>query len=228
MAPAFISACQSNAKVNPDSTALANGAPIAAETRPLTTPSDSPRVVLRLIDSIPYTTEVEQGVLHRIELRRGARADTLRHIRTRLPAVIADDSVIHGFLFDSLGGLTHAFRFSVQRQHLDSLSLPRDLNTAISEPAFSPDGRQVAYVTFDSMARGVVRRWPSLVTLLETPALAYSAGDMLAGTAQWHDANGFTIYIDPFNDGSNRWTRFRGRIGSPEFDVDTIQLDVQH
>jgi hypothetical protein len=52
------------------------------------------------------------------------------------------------------------------------------------------------------------------------------AGDMLGGDAKWEDAGTFVIYIDPFNDGSNRWARFRGHLGSTQFEVDTVSLGV--
>ena len=222
-----VSACQAPGDAAREGTTHPADTAQATEALPRPLPSDTPRIALRLVDSIPYATEAAEGVLHHVEVSTGQHVDTLRGLRTRLPPVASGDSLVYGFLFDSLGGLTHVFRISLKPRRVDSMPLPTDLNPAVSEPALAPDATHIAYVAFDSMARGVVRRWPDLVAILETPRLEYSPGDMLAGAVEWRGRDAFMIYIDPFNDGSNRWVRFHGRLGSSHLAVDTIQVGDQ-
>ena len=196
------------------------------ESRDILPDSASAALVLQLVDTVAYANDSDAGFLYRVEARRGTRTDTIPGVLTLLKAVAEGDSVIHGFSFDALGILRHAFRFSLPRRRLDTLPLPDDLLPQVSYPALASDGRHLAYARFDTnlTARGIVRRWPNLELVLETPSVAFVAGDMLAGAAEWKDARTFTIYIDPFNDGSNRWARFRGNLGATHLEVDTIPL----
>jgi hypothetical protein len=196
------------------------------ESRDTLPDSGSAPLVLQLVDAVAYANDSEEGFLYRVEARRGTRTDTIPGVLTLLKAVAEGDSLIHGFRFDALGILRHAFRFSLPRRRLDTLPLPADLLPQVSYPALASDGRHLAYARFDTngTARGIVRRWPSLELVLETPSVAFVPGDMLAGAAEWKDDRTFTIYIDPFNDGSNRWARFRGQLGATYLEVDTIPL----
>lgn len=187
---------------------------------------DSPRIVLQLVDTLRYVTELDEGFLHRVEVRRGAHIDTIPGVLTLLEPVAEGDSLVYGFLFDSAGTLREGFRFSIPRRRVDPVPLPTDLLPSVSYPALAADARHVAYARFDTdgTARGIIRRWPSLEPVLETPSIGFVAGDMLGGAAEWEDAQSFTIYIDPFSDGSNRWARLRGRLGSTNVAVDTVPL----
>jgi hypothetical protein len=221
-----LSACRPDGRDLGDSTRARDTAALGVGANSSTTPPDGARLSVRLVNSLPYTNELDNGILHYLEIRRGKSVDTIRQIRTNLRPVISGDTAIYGFLYDSLGTMTHVFSYRVASEILDSLPLPPDFQPGVSIPSLAPDAHHVAYVVFDSTARGVVRRWPDLAMVLETPTVQHMYGDALTGVAGWSDARTFEIHIVP-NAVPMRWVRFRGSLDTQRFAVDTVPLQTQ-
>lgn len=143
-------------------------------------------------------------------------------LTAQVPLLVGDSLVI-GVRSDSLGEILGVFHYRAKLGRIERVPLPIDLKRGITDFRISPDGRHIAYVRFDEPgpAVGIVRVWPTESIVAITPGIAVPEGDVMRGAARWQNSETFEIFIDPFNDGSNRWVRFRGRLGNAGFAIDT-------
>ncbi|HEX5871092.1 MAG TPA: hypothetical protein VFY65_11775 [Longimicrobium sp.] len=184
-----------------------------------TAPAPAGVVGVALVDSVPYATEMDEGVLHRVEVRTPAGTDTIPEVLTQvLPVVLADGSVL-GFAFDGVD-LRSAFSWHPARR-LELLPLPDDADRWFTTPAFSPDGRYLAYVTYaeeGGWAWGIVRRDVRGPVAVRTDSVAVPGTDAAVNFAQWLNTDTFQIYVDV---GETGWHRFTGTVAGGVTRVDT-------
>ena len=183
-------------------------------------------LAVTLIDSIQYANELDEGVLRRVEVKVNGSLDTLPNVLTRLPVVTSGDSVAYGFLFKTTGEIAGIFRYHTDNRRVETLPLPSDMSPWVSEPAFAPNARFVAYVRFDSsaVAKAIIRNWPALSVVSESPAIRTVAGDALGGGIKWTSSEEALFFIGPVDDASNRWARLRFHVSNRRLIVDTIAM----
>lgn len=192
----------------------------AACTPPVrTAPAPAAGVVeVALVDSVPFATEMHDGVLRRVQVRTAAGLDTIPSVLTHaLPVVLPDGSVL-GFLFEG-ADLRSAFAWHPSRA-LQLIPLPDDADRWFTTPAFSPDGRYLAYVSYgEGYGRGVVREGAAGPVVVRTDSVAVPATDAALSFARWLDAETFEIYLDV---GETGWHRFAGTVAAGVTRNDTV------
>jgi len=140
-------------------------------------PAPAPRV--QLVDSVAYD-EGDGETFRRVEVRTGVRVDTVPGVLTlELPLVVG--SRLLGFRYD--GDTAGAFEYDLETRTVKRDSLPRDLHPFFSAPAFSPDGRHIAYVVVpgDETGYAVARTWPGLELVWRSAAVRVPATDAAGG-----------------------------------------------
>lgn len=183
-------------------------------------PAPAPGAVrVALVDSVPFATEMHEGVLHRVEVRTPAGADTIADVLTHaLPIVLADGRVL-GFVWDGMD-LREAFAYDPARRRIERRALPYEADRWFTTPAFSPDGRYLAYVAYgEGYGRGIVRRDTRGPIVVRTDSVPVPATDAALSFAQWRDAESFEIYLDV---GETGWHRFSGTVSAGVTRVDTV------
>lgn len=185
-------------------------------------PPPSGPVSVRLVDSIPWENELAEGVLRRVELRSGARVDTLPGLLTYELPVVLDDALL-GVEYQQ-DRAVRAFRYDLRSGRVRRLGLPADLHPSFSAPAFSPDGRHLAYVVVpgDATAWAMVRSWPERREVARGPRVEIPAGDYAASWARWPAAGRFEVYIDLGGETAGGWLRVRGSVAGGELRADTV------
>lgn len=170
-----------------------------------------------LVDSVPFATEMHDGVLHRVEVRTPAGTDTIPGVLTHvLPVILADGSVL-GFVYDG-PDLGSAFSWHPARP-LELLPLSDDADRWFTTPAFSPDGRYLAYVAYaEGYGRGMVREGVRGPVVVRTDSVEVPPTDAALSFATWLDARTFEIYVDV---GETGWHRFTGTVAAGVTRVDT-------
>ena len=196
----------------------------AACTPPVrTAPAPAAGVIdVALVDSVPFATEMHDGVLHRVQVRTAAGVDTIPSVLTHaLPVVLADGSV-RGFVFEA-ADLRSAFAWHPARP-LQLIPLPDDADRWFTTPAFSPDGRYLAYVSYNNhgYGRGMVRDGTAGPVVVRTDSVAVPATDAALSFAKWLDAQTFEIYLDV---GETGWHRFAGTVADGVTRNDTVRAD---
>lgn len=173
-----------------------------------------------LVDSVPFATEMHDGVLRRVQVRTAAGFDTIPSVLTQtLPVVLADGSV-RGFLFEA-ADLRSAFAWHPSRA-LQLIPLPDDADRWFTTPAFSPDGRYLAYVAYaEGYGRGMVRDGAAGPAVVRTDSVAVPATDAALSFARWLDTETFEIYLDV---GETGWHRFAGTVGAGVTRNDTVRV----
>lgn len=200
---------------------------LAAACAPHTRTAPAPGTVrVALVDSIPYQTELEDGFLRRVEVRSPAGVDTIAQVLTHtLPVVLADGTVL-GFVVDG-PDLLSAFTWHPEYRQLELVALPDDADRLFTAPAFSPDGRYLAYVSYPGpgFGRGMVRRGAAGEVVVRTDSVEVPGTDAAMNFALWRDAETFEIYLDVSETG---WHRFSGTISGGVVRMDTVAppLDV--
>ena len=199
--------------------ALASVAACAPAVRSAPAPAPG-SVRVALVDSVPFATEMHEGVLRRVEVRTAAGADTIAEVLTHaLPIVLADGRVL-GFVWDGMD-LREAFVYDPARRVVERRALPDDADRWFTTPAFSPDGRYLAYVAYgEGYGRGIVRRDTRGPVVVRTDSVPVPATDAALSFAQWRDAESFEIYLDV---GERGWHRFRGTVHEGVTESDTLQ-----
>lgn len=176
-------------------------------------------IEVALVDSVPFATEMHEGVLHRVQVRTHAGLDTIPHVLTHvLPIILADGSV-RGFIFEA-ADLRWAFAWRPTRPLL-LMPLPDDVDRWFTTPAFSPDGRYLAYVSYtnDGYGWGMVRDGAEGPVVVRTDSVAVPATDAAMNFARWVDAGTFEIYLDV---GETGWHRFAGTVAAGVTRNDTV------
>jgi hypothetical protein len=192
----------------------------AACTPPVrTAPAPAAGVIeVALVDSVPFATEMHDGVLRRVQVRTAAGLDTIPTVLTDvLPVVLPDGSVL-GFVLEA-AELRSAFAWHPARP-LQLIALPDDADRWFTTPAFSPDGRYLAYVAYgEGHGRGMVREGAVGPVVVRTDPVAVPATDAALNFARWVDAERFEIYLDV---GETGWHRFTGTVAAGVLRADTV------
>ena len=200
---------------------LATGLVLAAAacTPPARTVPAPAAVRVALVDSVPYQTELEDGFLRRVEVRTAAHVDTIPSILTPFLPIVAPDGTVMGF--DYLAAdLVRAFAWDPARRALEPLELPGDADRWFTAPAFSPDGRHLAYVALrEGFGRGIVRRGVRGQVVVRTDSVEIPATDAAINFARWTDVQTFEIFIDV---GETGWHRFTGTVAAGVLRADTV------
>lgn len=176
-------------------------------------------VRVALVDSVPYQTELEDGFLQRVEVRSPAGVDTIPSLLTHtLPVVLADGTVL-GFAVEG-PDLRSAFSWHPRNREMRLIDLPEDADRLFTVPAFSPDGRYLAYVSYPGpgFARGMVRRGAAGEVVVRTDSVEVPGTDAAMNFALWMDAETFQIYVDV---SETAWHRFSGTVSSGIVRADT-------
>ncbi|HEX6037205.1 hypothetical protein [Longimicrobium sp.] len=187
-------------------------------------PAPAPGTVrVALVDSVPFSTELEDGWLPHVEVRTPAGADTLADVLTAAEPVVLPDGRVLGFAWDG-PDLRAAFAYDPARRRLRWMELPDDADRLFTLPAFSPDGRHLAYVAYDTehgVAWGMVRRDVRGPVLVRTMSVPVPATDAAMNFVEWMDAETFAIHVDVGADG---WHRFRGTVSAGVTAQDTVRV----
>jgi len=101
---------------------------------------------------VPFTADVEQIVTHAVRFRQGMDADQITVRQIAWPSTSPDGKTI---LFAALGRI---WRYEIATRAARALT-PADQRAA--SPAWSPDGRSIAYVTWRDGEGGHVMRMPA-------------------------------------------------------------------
>jgi hypothetical protein len=189
-------------------------------TPPRSAPGPAPAAVrVALVDSVPYETEMHDGFLRRVEVRTAARVDTIPHVLTPLLPIVAPDGTVMGFDYQA-ADLVRAFAWDPARRSLRPIELPDDADRWFTTPAFSPDGRHLAYVALrEGFGRGMVRRGARGRVVVRTDPVEIPATDAAINFARWTDAQTFEIYLDV---GETGWHRFTGTVAAGVVRNDTV------
>jgi hypothetical protein len=185
-------------------------------------PAPAPAAVrVALVDSVPFATEMHEGVLRRVEVRSPAGVDTIGEVLTHAPPIVLADGRVLGFVWQGMD-LREAFVYDPARRRLERVGLPDDADRWFTTPAFSPDGRYLAYVAYEEgHGRGVVRRDTRGPVVVRTERVPVPATDAAVSFAQWVDAETFEIYLDV---GETGWHRFRGTVSAGVTANDTVAV----
>lgn len=176
-------------------------------------------VRVALVDSVPFATEMHDGVLHRVEVRSPAGVDTIPWVLTHTLPVVLPDGTVLGFTWEG-ADLRAAFKWHPARP-LQMIALPEEADRAFTTPAFSPDGRHLAYVVYGTeggWAWGIVRRDVTGPVVVRTDSVAVPGTDAAINFARWLDDQTFEIYVDVSETG---WHRFTGTLAAGVTGVDT-------
>jgi hypothetical protein len=172
-----------------------------------------------LVDSLPWSSEMSEGVLRRVEVRTSAGTDTIDGVRTATPPVAVPGAVL-GFAYDE-DRVTHGWIYELRNGRTRTIHLNADVHPFFSAPALSPDGEHVAYVVVpgNGTATPIVRRWPERRLLQRGLPVAIVPGDASFAEARWTDANTYEIRIHV--DGG-RIHRVRGTVVPRTMRADTV------
>jgi hypothetical protein len=183
-------------------------------------PAPSPAAVrVALVDSVPFETEMHEGVLRRVEVRSAASVDTIPEVLTHTPPLVRADGRVLGLAWED-ADLRDAFVYDPTRRRMERMALPDDADRWFTTPAFSPDGQFLAYVAYGKeQGRGIVRRGVQGPIVVRTEPVAVPATDAAINYAVWLDGETFEIYLDV---GEPGWHRFTGTVSAGVTANDTV------
>jgi|GEM_PF-2950236 len=180
----------------------------AAAPVPVTVP------VVQLVDSVAWEDKSGEGTLRRVEVRDGFLVDTLADVLTYdLPVVVGGSRVL-GFAYDR-DGISGAFEYDPAIRSIRRDSLPADFNPFFSAPAFSPDGRHIAYVVVpgDETAHAMVRTWPGRELVWRSAAVRVPATDAEGGNqVRWLDSDTAEFAIETGDATDEAWYHVLGSV----------------
>ncbi|HYJ79622.1 MAG TPA: hypothetical protein VEW03_08490 [Longimicrobiaceae bacterium] len=194
----------------------------APAVRPATSPGSSP---VRLVDSIPWSSDMSEGVLHRIEVRYGSRVDTIPRVHTYELPLLASNGRIIGFAYQQ-DQVTSAFEYHPRSRELRVRALPPDLNPVFSAPALAPDGRHLAYVVIpgDGTGWAMVRTWPRLGLVVQSAPVQVPATDSPGNLVRWLSQDAFEVYVETGYATDEAWLRVRGSVRRRSASADTVHV----
>lgn len=175
-------------------------------------PALLPRV--QLVDSVAWENEADGGTLRRVEVRDGARVDTVPGVLTTDLPVRVGGSRLLGFAYQE-GGISEAFEYDLGTRIVKRDSLPGDLNPFFSAPAFSPDGRHLAYVVIpgDETGYAVVRTWHGRELVWRSAAVRVPATDAAGGTqVRWLSPDTAEVIIETGYSTDEAWYHVVGSV----------------
>lgn len=182
----------------------------------------TPGVEVALVDSVPYENELESGVLHRVVVRTGGRADTLADVLTAWTPVVAGDSVVYGIRAEE-SLVVGLFAHDVREGRTRILPpLPEWVSHAV--PRIAPDGRHVAYLAQSGTGAGygAVATLPEGRVIYRGPPAQLLETDAGVEAIEWVDARRFEMLVDmSYLVGGVQ--RLRGTVDPLRVDVDTVR-----
>ena len=174
-------------------------------------PAPAPRV--QLVDSVAWEDEADEGVLWRVEIRDGARVDTIPGVLTADRPLLLGGARLLGFAAGD-SGIT-AFEYDLGTRTVKRDSLPRDLHPFFSAPAFSPDGRHIAYVVVpgDETGYAVSRTWPGLELVWRSAAVRVPATDAAGGNqVRWLSPDTAEVVVETGYSTDEAWYHVVGSV----------------
>ena len=169
-------------------------------------------IQVQLVDSVPWVDEVSEGVLRRVELRYAGRTDTIPGVLTTSVPVQVGPSTVLGIAYEA-DAAKYVFEYDVARSQSSFHKLPRDVNPYFSVPAFSPDGRHLAYVVIPGDATGwaITRTWPQGDLVWQSPVVKAPATDATGGNhVRWISPGMAEVFIEIGEVTGRTWYRVLG------------------
>lgn len=183
---------------------------------------------VRLVDSIPWSTELASGVYRRVAVRYDGAVDTLADVAVESRPVVVGDSIVYGF--DRSGGdVERGFRWT-PASDVATVELPDDF-LGFTAFGLAPDAAHLAYVgeadapEEEIRLKAIVREWPGKETVWESHALAgYPSGGQNS-TVEWLSADSVEIRVrlDDLDTPGGSWLRATGSPSTGSFAADTVQ-----
>jgi hypothetical protein len=173
-------------------------------------PASAPLV--RLVDSVAID-EGDGGTLRRVEVRHGTRVDTLADVLTFDLPLLVGGSRLLGFHYG--GDVAGAFEYDLATRTVKRDSLPGDFHPFFSAPAFSPDGRHLAYVVVpgDETGYAVARTWPGLDLVWRSAVVRIPATDAAGGNqVRWLSPDTAEAVIETGYSTDTAWYRVVGSV----------------
>lgn len=184
---------------------------------------------IRLVDSIPWSTELASGVYRRVAVRYDGIVDTLDEVAVENRPVVVGDSVVFGF--DRSGGdVERGFRWAPGSE-VTTVELP-DNFLGFTAFGLAPDAAHLAYAGEapknpggEIRLKAVVRRWPDKRIVWESQAVGGYPSGGKNSTVEWLSADSVEIRIrlDDLETPGGRWLRSTGSPSTGSFAADTVQ-----
>ncbi len=182
-------------------------------------------IAVELVDSIPWSNELGEGTLRRVEVRAGARVDTIRHVLTYEVPTLVRGSHLLGFSYEE-DAVVSGYQYDVRTGRVKRLSLPSDFHPTFSAASISPDGRYIAYVVApgDATGWGMVRTWPRLKLVLRTDQVEVPATDSPGNYTRWLSPDTTEVFVETGYSTENGWYRVRAAVSRKEIlAADTVR-----
>lgn len=187
----------------------------AASSSPADAAAPASRVrEVALIDSLPWSDMLGEGVRHRIVVRTTAGSDTIPGVATTRAPVVVGHSTVHGFDVGPDGAVTGGFVYDVRTNELRRIELPGEF-LGFTAFALAPDAGHLAYAgrAEDGIRlAAIVRRWPDgAVAYHGGPVRGYPS-DAANSDVEWlgPDRVEIRIRLDDLETPEGTWLRVRG------------------
>lgn len=208
------------------------GAQVGCDPQPASSAAD-PSGQIVLADSAAWDTGAGELIVHRVLFGDEGREASIPGFFVRTtPGVTGEQQLVAVAYGDD--GLS-VVRVDLRTREREVFALPDDALGHLSEPAFSPDGRYLAYVAFTGggAAQPIVRRWPDHTIVCRGPAVELEPTNFLLNAARWQ-GEAFEIYLDLAHEPTaddvatphRGWLRVRGSPRHAGLTVDTFRHDV--
>lgn len=179
---------------------------------------------VRLVDSIPWETELAAGVHRRILVTYDGLADTIPGVTTSRRPVVLGDTTVFGF-DEEAGEVVAAFRYRLGSTEVETIRLPEDF-LSFAAFALAPDAEQLAYIGEREEGRlaAVVRTWPAKAPVYESHAVEGYPSDGPNSSVEWagEDEVEIRIRLDDLDTPGGSWLVVRGAPAAGTMVVDTV------